>query len=156
MLWPPPSPLPLIRQILSRNSKVICQWSLNKFERNNWLPIYNRFEQYINSKTFIFSITKVLHTKDVFKPIDHPNTNSNWGINFFFLQIKSTLRKLITDKKHFHVYIAAIIWNSLLNYFKATEGLHAYKHKVKKLFFLADWKIRKEVYITISEWCYYY
>ena len=50
---------------------------LTEFEKINWLPINDRFEQCISSTTFKFFNNKSpAYMNDIFKPAGHPNTNT--------------------------------------------------------------------------------
>ena len=103
---------------------------LTKFEKINWLPINDRFEQSISSTTFnFFNNRSPAYMNNVFKPAGHPNTNTRAS----FLKLIQPFRKTNYGQKILS-YLAPNIWNSIAVYLKATEGLNTYKHKMKKHF----------------------
>lgn len=67
---------------------------------------------------------------DVFKPAGYPNTNT---------------RASFHDQK-IHSYMVPNIWKSLPFSLKATEGLNAYKHKIKKHFLDRMKNNEKDIY----------
>ena len=98
---------------------------LTEFEKINWLPINDRFEQCISSTTFkFFNNRSPAYMNDVFKPAGHPITNTRAS----FLKLIEPLRKKQLS------YLAPNIWNSILVYLKATEGLNTFKNNMKKHF----------------------
>ena len=103
---------------------------LTEFEKINWLPINDRFEQCISSTTFkFFNNRSPAYMNDVFKPAGHPITNTRAS----FLKLIQPLRNTNYGQKTLS-YLAPNIWNSLPVSLKATEGLNTYKHKMKKHF----------------------
>ena len=103
---------------------------LTEFEKINWLPINDRFEQCISSTTFkFFNNRSPAYMNDVFKPAGHPITNTRAS----FLKLIQPLRNTNYGQKTLS-YLAPNIWNSLPVSLKATEGLNTYKHKIKKHF----------------------
>ena len=103
---------------------------LTEFEKINWLPINDRFEQCISSTTFkFFNNRSPSYMNDVFKPAGHPITNTRAS----FLKLIQPLRNTNYGQKTLS-YLAPNIWNSLPVSLKATEGLNTYKHKMKKHF----------------------
>ena len=69
-----------IRFCLNLNNKQHI--GLTEFEKINWFPINDRFKQCISSTTFkLFNNSSPAYMNDVFKPTDHPNSNT--GAPFF-------------------------------------------------------------------------
>ena len=103
---------------------------LTEFEKINWLPINDRFEQCISSTTFkFFNKRSPAYMNDVFKPAGHPNTNTRAS----FIKLIQPLRNTNYGQKTLS-YLAANTWNSLPVSLKATDGLNTYKDKIKKHF----------------------
>lgn len=64
--------------------------TLNEFEKINWLPINDCFEQCSNAKTFnVFNNSSPAYMNFVFKPTGHPSTNTRPS----FLKLNQPLRK---------------------------------------------------------------
>ena len=74
---------------------------LTEFEKINWLPINDHFEQCISSTTFkFFNNRSSAYMNDVFKPAGHSITNTRTS----FLNLFNLCEILITDKKYFFIW----------------------------------------------------
>ena len=135
---------------------------LTEFEKINWLPINDHFEQCISSTTFkFFNNRSSAYMNDVVKPAGHPITNTRTS----FLKLIQPLRNTNYGQKILF-YLTPNIWNSLSVSVKATEGFNTYKHKIKKNFLSrmknneSDIYVYIYIYIAISNYCfvnsYYY
>ena len=93
---------------------------LTEFEKINWLPINNCFEQCISSTTFnFFNNRSPAYMNDVFKLTDHPITK----IRASFLKLIQPSRNTNYRQKTLS-YLAPNIRNSLPVSLKVTEGLN--------------------------------
>ena len=64
---------------------------LTEFEKINWLPINDRFEQCISSKTFkISNNSSSASVNDAFKPAGHPNTNTRASLLKLIQPLRNT------------------------------------------------------------------
>ena len=82
---------------------------LTEFEKINWLPINDHFEQCISSTTFkFFNNRSSAYMNDVFKPAGHSITNTRTS----FLKLIQPLRNTNYGQKILF-YLAPNIWNSL-------------------------------------------
>ena len=103
---------------------------LTEFEKINWLPINDCFEQCISSTTFkFFNNRSPAYMNHVFKPAGHLNANTRVS----FLKLIQPLRNTNYGQEALS-YLALNIWNSLPIFLKATEGLNTHKHKIKRHF----------------------
>ena len=137
--WYPYLNKSLKKKLQTLQNKCICfclnlnirdHIGLTEFEKINWLPINNCFEQCISSTTFnFFNNRSPAYMNDVLKPAGHPITNTRAS----FLKLIQPLRNTNYGQKTLS-YLAPNIWNSLPVSLKATEGLNTYKHKMKKHF----------------------
>ena len=99
---------------------------LTEFEKINWLPINNRFEQCISSMTFkFFNYLSPLYMNDVFKLADKNTTATRTSL-FKFSQPwrKTNCRQKILS------YVAPSIWNKLPDFLKTTDNT-----ELKSIFF---------------------
>ena len=127
---------------------------LTEFEKINWLPINDHFEQCISSTTFKFFNNRSPAYINVFKPSGHPITNARAP----FLKLIQPLQNTNYGQKTLS-YLAPNIWNSLPVSLKATEGLNTYKHKMEKHFLNRMRNNESDIYIAISNYfiiSYYY
>ena len=116
-----------IRFCLNLDSKAHI--GLTKFEKINWLPINDRFEQCISSMTFkFFNYLSPLYMNDVFK-LAHQNTTATRSSLF---KLRQPLRKTNLGQKNLS-YVVPSIWNKLPNFLKRTDNINT--NTVKKHFF---------------------
>ena len=102
-----------------------------EFEKNNWLPVNDRFKQIISSMSFKFcNNTSPPYMNDVFKPAGQPNTITRASL----LKLNQPLRRTNHGQNNIS-YVGPIIWNNLPNSLKTTGNLNTYKHRVKEHFF---------------------
>ena len=125
-------------QVLQNKCIAFCQEfntrahvGRNEFERINWLPVNDRFEQIISSMSFKFcNSTSPPYMNDVFKPAGQPNTATRGSL----LKLRQPLRRTNHGQKNIS-NIPPIRRNNLPNSLKTTDSLNTYKHTVKELFF---------------------
>ena len=118
-----------IRFCLNLDSKVHI--GLTEFEKINWLPINDRFEQCISSMTFkYFNYLSPLYMNDVFKLADQNTTASRTSL----FKLSQPLRKTNHGQKSLS-YVAPSIWNKMPDFLKTMDNVSTYKHRVKKHFF---------------------
>ena len=119
---------------------------LTKFDKINWLPINDRFEQCISSITFtFFNFLSSVYMNDVFKLADQNTATTRTS----FFKSSQTLRKTNHGQKSF-LYVAPSIWNKLPDFLKTTDDVNTYKHRVKKHFFQRKKTIRKTISTATS------
>ena len=95
----------------------------NEFEQINWLPVNDRFKQFISSVSFKFcNNTSPPYMNDVFEPAGQPNATARASL----LKLNQPLRRINHSQNI--SYIAPIIWNNLPNSLKTTDNLNTYKH----------------------------
>ena len=129
---------------------------LTEFEKINWLPINDRFEQCISSMTFkYFNYLTPFYMNDVFK-LDGQKTTATRTSLFILSQ---PLQKTNHGQKSIS-YVAPSIWNKLPDFLKKTDNASTYIHRVKKHFF-KERTMKKTISVATSNWfwitiCYYY
>lgn len=113
------------------NLKSRAHIGLSQFEKINWLPINDRFEQFISSIEFkYFNNLDPSYLKDLFKPAGQHTINTRTS----FLKLNKPLRKANHWQKTLS-YVAPAIRNKLPNSLKLTAKVNTDKHSVKKHFF---------------------
>ena len=115
-----------IRFCLNLDSKAHI--GLTEFEKINWLTINDRFEQCISSITFkYFNYLSPLYMYDVFKLAGQNTTATRTSL----FKLNQPLRKTNHRQKSLS-FVAPSIWNKLPDFFKTTDKVNTYKHRVKK------------------------
>ena len=92
--------------------------ALTKFEKINWLPMNDRFEQCISSMTFNhFSYLNPLYMNDVFKLAGQSTAATRTSL----LKLSQPLRKTNHAQKSLSC-VAPSVWNKLPNFLKTTDN----------------------------------
>ena len=106
---------------------------LSEFDKINWLPINDPFEQCISPMKFkYFSNLSPSNMNDAFKPAGQHTTNTSTSL----LKLSQPLQKTSHGQKK-HSYVARSIWNKSPDSLKTTETVNTYKHRVKNNLFLS-------------------
>ena len=100
------------------------------FEKINWLPVSERFNQYLCSSTFrFFNQTCALYFHDKYdNQVNQANTRSS------VLKLKHPLRNTCSGQKDLS-YLTPVVWNSLPTNLKLVNSLNNFKHNWKIIFF---------------------
>ena len=114
----------------------------NEFEKINWVPVNDRFEQIISSMSFKFyNKTSPPYGNDVFKPAGQTSATTRESL----LKLNQPTRRTNHGQKNIF-YTAPIIWNNLPNSLKTTNNLNTNKHRVKEHFFLRIMNEKNNIY----------
>ena len=91
--------------------------SNERFPRLYWLPINQRFQQYVTSTVFKFVQNKCpVYTNEVFRPAENVRMNTRNN----FLKLPHHFRKTNTGQKSLS-YIGPAIWNKIPEIIKKPE-----------------------------------
>ena len=97
------------------------------FRKQNWLPINQRFQQWVTSTVFKFVQNKcTAYMNKVFRPAENMRINRRNS----FLKLNHPFRKTSTGQKGLS-YIGPAIWNKIPEIFKKTRNLNTFKPKMK-------------------------
>ena len=102
------------------------QIGVKPFEKFNWLPVSERFNQYLCSNTFKFLRKLVL---DIYRQSSQNQANTRSSV----LKLKHPLRNTYSHQKKL-LYLRLIVWNSLPTDLKLANSLSNFKHKLKDHF----------------------
>ena len=101
------------------------------FEKVNWLPVSERFNQYLCSNGFkLFKETYPMYFHDIYRQSGQNQANTRSSV----LKLKHPLRNTCSGQKNLS-YLTQIVWNSLLTDLKLANSLNNFKHKLKDHFF---------------------
>ena len=118
-----------IRYCLQLDNK--SQIGMKHFQKINWLPVSERFKQYLCSNTFkFFKETCPLCSHDIYRQSGQNLANTRSSV----LKLKHTLRNTYSGQKNLS-YLIPIVWNSLPTDLKLANSLNNFKHKLKDHFF---------------------
>ena len=109
--------------------EITKQWTYIKwtFPKLNWLPINQRFQQYVTSTVSKFVQNKCPgYMNKVFRPALNMRINTRNS----FLKLNHPFRKTSTGQKGLS-YIGPAIWNRIPEIIKKTRNLNTFKHKMK-------------------------
>ena len=100
------------------------------FNKLNWLPINQRFQQCVTSAVFKFIQNKCpAYMNKVFRRAENMRINT---INSLF-KLNHAFWKTSTGQKGFS-YIGPAIWNRIPEIIKKTRNLNTFKHKMKRYY----------------------
>ena len=100
---------------------------LTEFEKINWLPINDRFEQCISSRAFkYFNYLSPFYMNDVFKLADQNTTATRTSL----FKLSQPLQKTSHGQKSLS-FVAPSTWNKLPDFLKTTNNANMFKHRVK-------------------------
>ena len=104
---------------------------MKDFEKINWLPVSERFNQYLfaNSNKF-FKETCPLYFHDIYRQSGQNQANTRSSV----LKLKHSLRNICSGQKNMS-YLTPIVWNSLSTNLRLVNSLNNFKHKLKDHFF---------------------
>ena len=130
-----------IKEELLKNFSNICDWFVdNKLsihfgedktktkqrcrnEKINWLPVYERLNQYLCSNAFTFlKETCPLHFHDTYRQSGQNQSNTRSSV----LKLKHSLRDTCSGQKNLS-YLTPTVWNSLPTDQKLTNTLNNLK-----------------------------
>ena len=98
---------------------------MKDFEKNNWLLVSERFNQYLWSNAFnFFKKTCPLYFHNIYRQSGQNQANTRYSV----LKLKHTLRNTCSGPKNL-LYLTPIVWNSLPTNLKLTNSLNNFKHK---------------------------
>ena len=136
-----------IRFCLNLNNRAHI--GLTEFEKINWLPINDRFEQCICSMTFkYFNNLSPLYINDIFK-LAGQNTTAT---RTYLFKLSQTLWKTYHKQKSLSC-VAPCIWNKLPDFLKTTKNVNTFKHRVKKHFFSQNEQWGKQWHLVFGINC---
>ena len=100
------------------------------FDKINWLPIDQRFNQCLSTSVFkFFSEMCPKYMNEIYKTTNQNNTvTRNSSLKLF----KPLMAKALSQKCL--LYLGPFIWNSLPDDIKLSNNMNTLKHKVKKSF----------------------
>ena len=114
------------------------------FEKLNWLPVSERFNQYLCSNAFkFFKETCPLYFHDIYRQSGQNQANTR-----SVLKLKHPLRNTCSGQKDLS-YLTSIVWNSLPTDFESANSLNNFKHKLKDHFFK---KLRNMKQNAVAYW----
>ena len=104
---------------------------INEFEQINWLPVSERFNQFICSNAFkFFSENCPLYLYDLYKLSGQDQINTRSSV----LELKHPSRSMCFGQNTLS-YLTPTIWNNLPTCLKLSNNLNSFKHGVKAHFF---------------------
>ena len=119
------------------------------FEKINWLPISEKFNQYLCSNAFkFFKETCPLYFDNIYTYRQSGQNQANTRSSV--LKLKHSLRNMCSGQKNLS-YLTPIVWNSLPTDLKLANSLNNFKRKLNDNFFkkLRNMEQKNFAYINI-------
>ena len=115
---------------------------MRDFEKINWLPVSERFSQYLSSKVSRFlKETYPLYFHDIYRQSGQNQANTRSSI----LKLKHPLTNTCSGQKSLS-YLTPIVWNSLSTELNLLSSLNNFKHKLKEHFFNKLKNIEQDIF----------
>ena len=102
---------------------------VTEFEKINWLPTSDRFNQIICANVFKFYNKKCPKYMNKIFIVDQNNINTRSS----YLRLTQTFRKTTQGQRSLS-YIAPSVWNKLPQKIKEVQNLNTFKHNIKSYY----------------------
>ena len=117
--------------------------SVKEFDKLNWLPVEQRFNQCLCVNSFkFFNEMCPLYLRDIFYPIEPSHITTRRST----LKLTQPLRKSNYGQKSIS-FLAPSNWNSLPDNVKLLENTNLFKHKIKEYYFQKLKREDKNIYV---------
>ena len=114
-----------------------------EFDKINWLPIDDRFNQCASSKVFKFFQEKC---PSYMSEIFYPSGTSRIGTRTSYLKLIQPLRRTSLGQRSLS-YQGPVIWNKLPDSVKQSSSVNSFKHNLKSHYFAGLKRREKEFFI---------
>ena len=114
-----------------------------EFDKINWLPIDDRFNQCASSKVFKFFQEKC---PSYMSEIFYPSGTSRIGTRTSYLKLIQPSRRTSLGQRSLS-YQGPVIWNKLPDSVKQSSSVNSFKHNLKSHYFAGLKRREKEFFI---------